>query len=126
MVNYRVGDFLIQIKNASLAGRREVTVEKTNLIKGVAEVLKKEGYIDDIKEEGRFLTIHLAYKSKEPVLLNLKLVSKPGLRTYVTLDDILARTDYSTFLILSTPKGVISSRLAIKEKVGGEVIAEVR
>ena len=60
------------------------------------------------------------------MLLDLKLVSTPGLRQYMSVDDLGSRKRRrSTFLILSTPKGVMSSDDAIKQKTGGEVLVEI-
>ena len=122
--NYPVGDFLIRIKNAALARRRDVEVAKTKFIKSVAQVLQKEGYLREIKEKDNKLIVSLAYKRKQPVLLDLKLVSRPGLRIYMKAEE-LASIKKPSFFILSTPKGVVSSRQAKKLGVGGEVIAEV-
>ena len=58
--------------------------------------------------------------------MDLKLVSKPGLRKYMGVDEIKSRKRArSTFLILSTPQGVMSSREAYKKNIGGEVIVEI-
>jgi len=125
MVNYSVGDFLVRIKNAVMAGRREIVVPETKLIKAVAEVLKKEGYLESVtsKEDGK-LTVSLAYHKKEPVLINLKLVSKPGLRVYMAVDELSKIRGISKF-VLSTPIGVMSTKEALKSGVGGEVLVEV-
>lgn len=124
MVNYSVGDFLVRIKNAAMAGRREIVVSETKLIKAVAEVLKKEGYLDAVTSKDGKLTVSLAYHKKEPVLINLKLVSKPGLRVYMTVDE-LSKIRGASKLVLSTPKGVMSTKEALKSGVGGEILVEV-
>ena len=84
VVNYPVGDFLIRIKNAALAGKREIDVSETKLIKAVADVLKKEGYLEKVTEKQGKLNIRLAFRRKEPVLFKLKLVSKPGWPSGIT------------------------------------------
>ncbi|MGA2910356.1 MAG: 30S ribosomal protein S8 [Candidatus Microgenomates bacterium] len=122
--NYSVGDFLIRIKNAARAKNKTVTLTADKRIVAVAEALKKLGFLDSVKKEKESLTVSLTFKDKKPLLMNLKLVSKPGLRIYMNVTDIEKKKGPSNFLI-STPKGVISSRLAIKERVGGEVIAEI-
>lgn len=122
--NYPLGDFLIRIKNAALARRKEVSAKNIKFVNEVAKVLKKEGIINDIKKEKDQLRITLAYSKKEPVLLDLKLVSKPGLRIYVDVDELEARRSPS-YYIISTPKGILTSKEAIKNRVGGEVIAEI-
>ena len=124
MVNYSVGDFLVRIKNAVMAGRREIVVSETKLIKAVGQVLKKEGYLDSATSKDGKLTVSLAYHKKESVLINLKLVSKPGLRVYMTVDELSKMRGISR-LVLSTPKGVMSAKEALKNGVGGEVLVEV-
>ena len=123
-INYPVGDFLIQIKNAAMAKRREVVVDSTKLIKSVAAAMKKEGYLERVTTKKGKLVATLSYRKKEPVLIDLKLVSRPGLRIYQDVDD-LERFRGPSIFILTTPKGVMSSREAIKKRVGGEVIVQV-
>ena len=123
-INYPVGDFLLRIKNAALARRREVEVADIKLIAAVASVLKKEGFLEEVEKKDGKLIVKISYRKKEPVLLNLKLVSKPGLRIYMGVDELEAIRSPS-FFVLSTPKGVLTSRDAIKKRVGGEAIVEV-
>lgn len=123
-VNYPVGDFLIQIKNASLAGKSEIEVAKTKLVKSLALVLKEEAVLEKVQEKGERLLITIAKRKKGPVVLGIKIISRPGLRIYKDSSYLRSRKARS-FLILSTPKGVMTSRSAIKANIGGEVIAEV-
>lgn len=124
MINYQIGDFLIQIKNAALAKNREIVTRTTKLKLAVAKTLKKEGFISEVSEKGQTLTIKLAYQHKEPVLIDLKLVSKPGRRIYAGIAEIEKKKGPS-ILLMTTPQGVISSKQALKLRVGGEVIAEI-
>ena len=124
ITNYPVGDFLIRVKNAALARRKEVLVRKTKLVDALANALKKEGFLDSVSSEGDLISVSLAYRRKEPVILDIKLVSKPGQRRYMGVED-LAKIKNPSIFFISTPKGVISSREAIKNRVGGEVIVEV-
>jgi small subunit ribosomal protein S8 len=122
--NYLIGDFLIRVKNTAMAKNKTLTIKASKQIVAIAEALKKAGFLDGIKNEKGMLTLSLTYKDKKPRLMNVKLVSKPGLRIYLGVDEIEKKKGPSIFLI-STPKGVISSLQAIKERVGGEVIAEI-
>lgn len=122
--NYPLGDFLIKIKNAAMAGKRELTFKSTSLIESVANVLKQEKYVDEIEKRNGDLNIKLAYHSKKPVLMDIKLVSKPGLRVYAGVDEIQKRRSPSIWIV-STSKGVMPQRQAIKAGLGGEVLAEV-
>jgi small subunit ribosomal protein S8 len=123
-INYSIGDFLVRIKNTALAGKKEFEVDNTKLIESVAEVLKKEGILTEVKKKDGILMVKLAYRKKEPILMNLKLVSKPGLRIYMGADELSAIRKPS-FLVLSTPKGIMTSFEAIKKRIGGEVIVEI-
>lgn len=126
MTNYPLGDFLIQIKNAGMAGRKEVTLKTSKLINAVSKVLKKENILDSVSEKDGMLTVTLAQHNKEAVLLDLKLISKPGLRKYMNVDDLKTRRRRgASFIILSTPKGIKTSDDCIKEKTGGEALAEI-
>ena len=124
VVNYPVGDFLIRIKNAALAGRYEIVIKRTRLVEDVAKVLKSEGFVTSIENKDDELTITLSKFSKSPMLLGLKLISRPGLRKYYNVDRLMKLRGPEVY-ILSTPKGVMSSREAKKKVVGGEVIAKI-
>ena len=122
--NYPVGDFLIKLKNASMAGNKEVKVAASNKIMAIAEALKKLGFLDSAKREKDIITVALTFKNKKPMLMDVSLMSKPGLRIYMGIDEIEKKKGPSIFLI-TTPSGIISSRQAIKARTGGEVIAEI-
>jgi len=124
MTNYPIGDFLIRIGNAAMAGKKEISVASTKLIKETALALKKAGYLAEVDEKKGILTVTLAIKSKKPVLLNIKLISRPGLRIYMGANDVGKKRGPSRYL-LTTPKGIMLSSEAIKANLGGEVIAEV-
>lgn len=124
MLNYTLGDFLIKLKNAAMAKNKIFRARPTKLIFAVAASLKKHGYLDEVKKDKNFSEFSLAFKNKRPVLTDLKLVSKPGLRIYTDIWELQKRRKPS-ILIISTPKGILSSKEALKSGVGGEVIAEV-
>ncbi len=126
MVNYPVGDYLIQIKNAAKAGRKEVVVKNSKFIKSVADALVRIRIIDAVEIKEDFLVSRLSYHKKEPVLVDLKLISKPGIRRYMNVEELsLRKRRNASKLIVSTPLGVMSSAEALKKNVGGEIIAEV-
>lgn len=124
ITNYPLGDFLIRVKNAKLAQNTELSVPMTKMVKAAAEVLKDEGFLREVEQKDGVLNVSLAFKNKLPVLMDLKLVSKLGLRVYKNVDELKAHRGASIFIV-STPRGVMSSKKALKENVGGEVIAEV-
>ena len=124
MTNYPIGDFLIRIKNAALARRKRVEVVSSKFIKDVAKTLKEEGFLDKVEEKKGKLIVNISYSHKKPVLMDIKVVSRPGLRIYMGVDD-LEKIKRPSIFIISTPKGIISSIKAIKKRIGGEIIAEV-
>lgn len=124
MQNYPVGDFLIRIKNASLANRKEVEVFGSNFINEVAKTLKEEGFLDTIEKKNKKIKVTLAYSHKKPVIMDIKLISKPGLRIYKSVDE-LEKIKRPTIFLVSTPKGILSSKKAIKQRISGEILAEI-
>ena len=124
MTNYHIADFLIRLKNASMANIKEVTMPTTNLIEAVAKTLKDEKFLNDITVKDGQITVKLAIYMKRPVLTNVTMISRPGLRVYMSVDDLEAIKSPDVY-ILSTPKGVLSGKQAIKARAGGEVIAKV-
>lgn len=122
-VNYPVGDLVIRIKNAALAGHKSLDVPFNKLAYGVVSVLKDEGFLSEVKKDGEVIKIGIAYRSKQPVLVDLKIVSKPGKRVYMGASDILKKKGPSTYVV-TTSKGVMSAKNVIKNNVGGEVIVE--
>ena len=115
---------MIRVKNASMAKNKEVVFSSNNQVLRVAEALKKLGFLDTVLKEKEGLKMTLAFKNKKPVLMDVKLISKPGRRVYVTVKEIDAKKGPSIFLV-STHKGIISSLQAVKLGVGGEMIAEI-
>lgn len=122
--NYPLGDFLIRLKNTAMAGNKEVSISSSKSILAVAEALKKFGFLESVKKEEKEIVVHLTFKNKKPLLRDVKLVSKPGLRIYMGVDELEKKKGPSIFLITS-PKGIISSIEAVKTRSGGEVIAEI-
>src|SRR5580698_6766966 len=91
-MNYVIGDFIIQLKNAALAHRRAVVAPYANISKAVAQVLKKEGFVEAIAEEEvdgkRMLSVSLRYQRRKPAITDIDLISKPSLRTYIATNEI--------------------------------------
>jgi small subunit ribosomal protein S8 len=124
-----ISDMLTRIRNASAAYLGSVEMPASKLKLSVASVMKEEGYISDFSETGsgvsKQLVLKMKYYRKKPVIEGLKRVSKPSCRIYCGSSDIpKVRNGFGT-VILSTPKGVMSGRKAVSEKVGGEIICIV-
>jgi small subunit ribosomal protein S8 len=86
--NDTIADMLTRIRNANLARHQTVDIPSTKMTRSIAQVLKEEGFIADFTETGedirRHLVVTLKYrgKSRDPIIKNLKRVSRPGLRVY--------------------------------------------
>ena len=126
MTNYLVGDSIIRIKNACMARHKSVVVGNSRFVRGVLEAFVRVGIVREFSplESGREVEVQIAYRKKEPVLMNLKLVSTPGLHIYMDARELAARRK-STVLVLSTSRGILTSKEALKEGVGGEVLVEI-
>lgn len=128
-MNYVIGDFVIQLKNASLAHKKAIVTPYANLSKAVAQVLKKEGFLEEVKEETidghKMLSVSLRFQNRKPAITNVHLVSKPSLRTYVKPSEIARKQGRATTAVLSTNVGVLTGKEAIKKGVGGELLFQI-
>ncbi len=128
-MNYVIGDFVIQLKNAALARRKIVVAPYANLSKAVAQVLKKEGFVDAVSEETvdgkRMLSVTLRYHRRKPTITDVDLVSKPSLRTYVAASEIAGKQGRAATAILSTNTGILTGNDAMKKGVGGELLFKI-
>ena len=131
MITDPISDYLTRIRNASRAGHRVVEIPASNLKKEVTKILFDQGYIlsykfEDDKVQG---TIKIALKydkmTKEPVIKKLQRVSKPGLRKYASSDDLPRVLNGPGVAIVSTSHGVMTSKQAKQDNVGGEVLCYV-
>jgi small subunit ribosomal protein S8 len=130
MMNDPLGDMLTRIRNAQMRGKSTVKTPASTLRARVLDVLVTEGYIrgwekaDTDNGQGEF-TISLKYYEGEPVIRELKRVSKPGRRVYMGVKEIPSVRNGLGVSIVSTPKGVMSDANARAANVGGEVLCTV-
>ena len=130
MMTDTVADMLTRIRNTVRIERPEVDMPTSKLRKGIAQVLKDEGYIWDFEEvdtvPAKTLRLHLKYgPNGERLITKIDRISKPGCRKYLGYKDLKPVLNGMGIQILSTPKGILSDRRARAEKVGGEVLALV-
>lgn len=127
MIQSLVCDFLIRLKNSSLAGNKTMTAPNSRLCKNIAEVLKKNKYIEDfsVSPDNRDLTLTLSYENDTPAVSMVKIFSKPGRRWYEKSSSLPWGQSKESLIIISTSSGVISQREAKKKGIGGEIIAEI-
>ncbi|MFC1612384.1 30S ribosomal protein S8 [Patescibacteria group bacterium] len=128
MLTDPISDMLIRIKNAYMAGKRDVIMPSSKVKFNIAKILKENAFIGEIKESGdkkKELKIELLYKDKKPAIEEVKRISKPGRRIYAGTKELPIVLSGYGIAILSTSKGIMTNKEAKKLKVGGEVICEV-
>lgn len=130
MLTDPIADMLTRIRNAVRVERPHVDVPSSRVKVGVAEVLKREGYIWDYQvveaQPVHQLRIELKYgPNGERVIQSIRRVSKPGRRVYSKSTDLRPVLNGLGISIISTSKGLVSDREARQQKIGGEVLCEV-
>ena len=132
MMTDPIADMLTRIRNAVRVERPFVEMPHSKVKRGVAEVLKREGYIWDWREEeaqdipGKRLCLDLKYgPNGERVIRHIKRISKPGCRVYSRATALRPILNGLGISIISTSRGVISDREARQKKLGGEVLCEL-
>ena len=121
-----IADMLTRIRNKNQNRDKLVSMPTSKMKEQIAKILKEEGFIEEFKVEDKTLTLTLKYaNNKERVITGLKRISKPGLRVYAGAEEIPHVLNGLGIAIISTPKGVMTDKLARKNNVGGEVIAYI-
>ena len=122
-----VSDMLTRIRNAQLVRKSHVDIPASKLKMSIGKILVEEGYVEElVKPETdsgeRYFQLKLKYHGNQSVIEEIKRVSKPGRRHYVSKDEIPRVYQGLGTTILSTSKGVLSGKQARKLGVGGEVL----
>lgn len=125
-----VSEFLTRIRNAGLAKHEKVDVPSSNFRVGLASVLRDTGYINNFKvvKDGKqgIMRIYLKYNEEgRPVITDVSRASRPGRRLYVRSHQIPSVRSGYGISILSTSKGMMSSKEATEKKLGGELICTI-
>ncbi len=125
-----IGDMFSRIRNAQMRSLNSVEIPSSNFRKNILEILKTEGYIKDYfigkKENNKInLKITLKYYEGDPVIKEIKRISKPGRRVYSRANSLPKVMNGLGLAIISTPKGVMSDTEARKQNIGGEIICRV-
>lgn len=124
-----IADMIIRIKNSVMAGRNELLVPHSKMKMALAKILKDFDYIEDFKvvEDGAFkqIKITLKYIGKTATITGVKRVSKPGRRIYKSSVTIPRTLNGYGLTIVSTNKGLMDSKSARKNNVGGEVLCQI-
>ena len=130
MVNDNIADMLTRMRNALVMKYSNVEVNGTKMTLGIAEILKKEGFIEEFEyqkhNDGDKLNITLKYGvKKERVITGLKRISKSGLRVYVKANEVPRVLNGLGIAIISTSKGLMTDKEARANNLGGEVLAYI-
>ena len=121
-----IADMLTRIRNANQMRNKEVSMPTSKMKVEIAKILENEGFIEGFNVKDNTLTLTLKYaENKERVITGLKRISKPGLRVYAGASEVPKVLNGLGIAIISTPKGVMTDKLARKNNVGGEVIAYI-
>ena len=122
MYNDILSDFLNRVSNAAKVEKESVSLPTSRAIKQVADSLKSLNYLKSVKVEEGQLVVEL---NPEMPVSHIKRLSRPSLRRYVKSTEIPRPKSGYGVVIVSTPKGILTSWQARKQKVGGELICEI-
>ncbi len=126
-----IADYLTRIRNAQMAKHKVVEIPSSNIKKSITKILFEQGYIlnykfEDDQLQGK-IKIALKYngQTKQPVIKNLQRISRPGLRQYVSAQDMPRVLNGMGIAIVSTSEGVLTDKEAKAKNVGGEILCYV-
>ncbi|MFA6322414.1 MAG: 30S ribosomal protein S8 [Candidatus Buchananbacteria bacterium] len=128
-----IADMLTRIRNAMAVRKPEVILPFSKIKMNIAEILAKHGYVKEVEviedaslaSKLKMIKIILKYNGKESSITNLKRISKPGHRKYVTKDELPVVLNSLGIAIISTSQGLMTNKEAKKKNLGGEVICEI-
>lgn len=125
MITDPIADMLTRIRNAHLALHKEVSVPRSKLKVSIADILKEQGYVNDVTLEEQHIKISLKYSRGTAAIAGLKRISKPGRRVYVGAGQIPKVQNGLGICIISTSCGLLEGQTAHARKVGGELLCEI-
>lgn len=124
-----ISDMLTRIRNGQAASKAEVLVAFSKIKYQIAKILEQEGFIESAEKKGKGfrknIKIVLKYIDKNPVIIGLKRISKPGQRIYLSAKKIRPARGGLGIAIISTPQGLMVNKKARKKNLGGEIICEI-
>ena len=125
-----IADMLTRIRNANSVGKDRVDIPASKVKTSIGELLKDEGFINDVKLVERkpqnMIRVYLKYgDNDEKVISGIKRISKPGLRVYVGKDEVPKVLGGLGIAVVSTSQGVMSDKKAREKGIGGEVLCYV-
>ncbi|MBS1516133.1 MAG: 30S ribosomal protein S8 [Bacteroidetes bacterium] len=124
-----IADYLTRVRNAIKARKRTVDIPASKFKKAISDILKNSYLINDYNVSDaankNVLTIQLKYADGESVIQGLRRISKPGIRKYVSAENLPRVRNGLGIAIISTSKGLMTDKKARELKVGGEVVCEI-
>nr|YP_009317945.1 ribosomal protein S8 [Haberlea rhodopensis]AOY41488.1 ribosomal protein S8 [Haberlea rhodopensis] len=128
-----IAEIITSIRNADMDKKRVVRIASTNITENIVKILFREGFIENIRKHQEkkksFLVLTLRHRRnrKRPYInfLNLKRISRPGLRIYSNSQRIPRILGGMGIVILSTSRGIMTDREARLEKIGGELLCSI-
>ncbi len=129
MVNDPIADMLTRIRNAVMVGHESVLIPHSSVKVAIAKILKEQNFIEDYEivkaKPAQMLRVQLRYVEKQPAVLGLERVSRPGLRVYAGKTEIPRVYGGLGLAIMSTSQGIMTGQQAWRKKLGGEVLCYV-
>lgn len=120
-----ISDLIVRIKNAHEAGHIDVMMPYSKFKMAVLAVMRQNGFIQNVEVKNNKNVKDILVTIGDNTISHIKRLSKPGQRIYVSRRDIPRPLRGLGLIVLSTPKGVVSGKEAIKLNTGGELICEV-
>nr|UDY69764.1 ribosomal protein S8 [Acer leipoense] len=128
-----IADIITSIRNADMDRKGTVRIASTNMTQNIVKILLQEGFLENVRklvENNKYflvLTLRHRRNRKGPyrTLLNLKRISRPGLRIYSNYQRIPRILDGMGIVILSTSRGIMTDRAARLEGIGGEILCYI-
>jgi len=125
MLSDPIADMLTRIRNGYLAKKKKVVAPFSGICEQLAQILTREGFLKGVKKGEKELILQLKYQDGEPVIREIKRVSKPGQRIYKKAKDLKSIQSGLGIAIISSPQGLVTDKEARKKHLGGEVVCEV-
>lgn len=124
-----IADMLSRIRNAIAVNKSEINLPHSNIKESVAKLLKDNGFVFDVSVSGngvsKSLKITVTNSGNDSPITEIVRLSSPGRRKYVSANDIPVVKRGRGIVVLSTPKGIMTGKDAVKNRVGGELICRV-
>nr|YP_010983013.1 ribosomal protein S8 [Heliotropium longiflorum]WOH22239.1 ribosomal protein S8 [Heliotropium longiflorum] len=128
-----IAEIITSIRNADMDRKRVVRIASTNITESIVKILLREGFIENVRKHQEntksFLVLTLRHRRnrKNPYrkILNLKRISRPGLRIYSNYQRIPRILGGMGIVILSTSRGIMTDREAREQRIGGEILCYI-